>query len=253
MGTSNLVRGIVSAVVIIAGSCTSVASPTSNRIETSAKKSYVFMTYLKDDAIKITTKNDSVVTLTGTVSEWSHRALAEETVAGLPGVKRVENNLQAKDGQPAEGSDIWIGMKVKMMLLLHRNVSGIKTTVNVKDGVVTLTGEASSDAQKELTTEYVKDIDGVTSINNEMKIESKGKSVVAKVEETIDDVSITAQIKTALLFHKSTNVLKTAVTTEKGVVTVSGTAKNSSEKELVGKLVNDIKGVKGLKNEITIE
>ena len=30
------------------------------------------------------------------------------------------------------------------------------------------------------------------------------------------------------------------------------TAKNGAEKDLVGKLVNDIKGVKGLKNEITI-
>lgn len=39
-----------------------------NRIESSAKKSYVFMTYLKNDAIKITTRDDSVVTLTGTVT-----------------------------------------------------------------------------------------------------------------------------------------------------------------------------------------
>ncbi|MBN1625959.1 MAG: hypothetical protein JW944_05495 [Deltaproteobacteria bacterium] len=31
------------------------------------------------------------------------------------------------------------------------------------------------------------------------------------------------------------------------MVTVSGVAKNSAEKELVGKLVNNIQGVKGIK------
>ena len=65
------------------------------RIESSAKKSYVFKNYLKDDDIKIQSK-DGAVTLTGTVSEESHKSLARETVAGLPGVKSVDNRLEVK-------------------------------------------------------------------------------------------------------------------------------------------------------------
>src|ERR1035437_2333954 len=145
------------------------ASDTDSRIESSAAKSYVFKTYLKDDSIKTVSKNGAV-TLTGTVAEASHKSLAENTVESLPGVKSVDNQLKIKGENPAEHSDTWIGMKVKAVLLFHRNVRATKTDVNVKDGVVTLSGEASSLAQKELTTEYAKDIDNVKEVKNEMTI-----------------------------------------------------------------------------------
>ena len=58
----------------------SVRADTDDRIESSAKKSHVFKTYLKDDAIKIASKDGAVV-LTGTVATSSHKSLAEDTVA----------------------------------------------------------------------------------------------------------------------------------------------------------------------------
>jgi hyperosmotically inducible protein len=244
---------MILAAVVIAGSFGALqATQTSDRIESSANKSYVFKTYLKGDDIKIHTMNDSVVTLTGTVAEWSHRSLAEETVAGLPGVKRVDNKLETKGGQPVENSDAWVSMKVKSTLMFHRNVSGLKTDVDVKNGIVTLHGQASSAAQKELTTEFAGDVEGVQSVKNDMTVEKPGKTAVEKVGDYIDDASITAQVKLALLFHRSTSVIKTKVGTKNGIVTVSGVAKNSAERDLVGKLVNDIKGVKSIKNDMTI-
>lgn len=240
-----------SAIVMFCTTPQAIAAP--DRTELSAKKTYVFRNYLKDDAITITTAKDSVVTLTGTVAEWSHQSLAEETVSNLPGVKRVVNNLEAKNGRPIENSDGWITMKIKTMLMFHRNVSSSNTTVEVKNGVVTLSGEAASLAQKELTTEYVKDIEGVVTVSNNLTIVNKEKSVVEKVGENIDDVSITVQVKTALLFHRSTNALKTKVTVKDGIVTLGGVAKNSAEKDLAGKLVNNVNGVNGLKNEMTIK
>lgn len=229
-----------------------LASQTGDRIEDSAKKSYVFKTYLKDDDIKIKVANDSVVTLTGTVAEWSHRSLAEETVASLPGVRRVDNKLESKNEKPADNSDAWIGMKVKTTLMFHRQVSGLKTEVDVKDGVVTLRGKASSEAQKDLALEYAGDIEGVKSVKNEMVVEKTGKTTVEKVGEFIDDASITSQVKLALLFHRSTSALKTRVETKDGIVTVGGEAKNGAEKDLVEKLVTDINGVKAVKNKMTV-
>jgi hyperosmotically inducible periplasmic protein len=144
-------------------------------------------------------------------------------------------------------------MKVRFMLLFHRTVSNLKTEVDVKDGIVTLHGQASTEAQKELTTEYVKDVEGVKSVKNDMAVEKTKNTAVEKVGDFIDDASITAQVKLALLFHRSTNVIKTKVDTKNSIVTVSGEAKNSAENELVGKLVKDIKGVKSLRNKMTIE
>ena len=79
----------------------------------------------------------------------------------------------------------------------------------------------------------------------------------AKAERTesekIDDASITAQVKTALFTHRSTSSLKTKVVTRDGEVTLTGIAKNAAEKSLVTKLVEDVHGVKGVKNEMTVE
>ena len=242
----------VTATIVLGTTWALLASQLGDRIESSAKKSYVFMTYLKGDDIKIQTANDSVVTLTGTVSEGYHRSLAEETVGELPGVVRVNNKLEVKGEQPTENSDVWTGMKVKAMLMFHRNVSGLGTDVVVKNGAVTLQGKVQNEAQKELTAEYAGDVEGVKSVKNDLIVEKPAKTTVEKVDEYVDDASITAQIKMALLFHRSTSVIKTKVATKDGIVTVSGIAKNAAEKNLVGKLINDIKGVKTLKNEMTI-
>ena len=102
------------------------ATETDDRIESSAKKSYVFKTYLKDDSIKIESKDGAVI-LTGTVAEASQKSLAENTVESLPGVKSVDNQLKIKGESPAEHSDGWIGMKVKTALLFHRHVRATKT------------------------------------------------------------------------------------------------------------------------------
>jgi hyperosmotically inducible protein len=85
---------------LLATSPTLCASETDDRIESSAKKSYVFKTQLKDDSVKAESKNGAV-TLTGTVSENSHRLLAEDTVESLVtklvtdihGVESVINNM----------------------------------------------------------------------------------------------------------------------------------------------------------------
>jgi len=102
------------------------ASETDDRIESSAKKSYVFKTYLKGDDIKIKS-TDGVVALTGTVTEDYHKPLASETVSSLPGVKSVDNKLTVKGEVPAEHTDAWLITKVKTTLFFpsererHRN------------------------------------------------------------------------------------------------------------------------------------
>jgi len=221
------------------------------KIESSFKKTYVYQTYLKDDAVKAESK-EGVVTLTGTVNEDSHKALAQDTAASLPGVIRVDNQLGSQAAVVAENADTWIERKVKLALLFHSNVNATKTTVEVKDGIVTLKGEASNMAQKELTTEYAKDIDGVKDVNNQMTVASP-ENMEQTAREKMDDASITAQVKMALLTHRSTSALKTKVETRDGEVTLTGNAKNATEKALVTKLVTNIKGVVSVNNQMMVE
>ena len=234
------------------------AATTDERIESSAKQTYVFKTYLKKDNIKVSSKAGDV-TLTGTVNEEAHKSLAKDTVAGLPGVKSVDDKLTLKGKSSATGSDAWLITKVKFALLFHKNVNATGTTVNAKQGAVTLRGKATSMAQKDLTTAYVEDVDGVKSVTNEMTVPGaakQGKSTTAAkldaVGDAVDDASITAMVKAALFYHRSTSALNTSVVTKDGTVTLGGKAKNAAEKDLAEKLVGDVRGVKSVVNNITV-
>ena len=241
---------VVTAALLVTGASAQAAEMDA-RIESSAKESYVFKTYLKGDNVKVTS-NDGIVTLSGTVEQDSHKGLAEETVANLPGVKSVDNRVELKGEHPAESSNEWIAMKVKTMLAFNRNVNALTTDVYVEEGTVTLRGEATSEAQRELITAYVKDINGIEGVRNEMTIAPPAKEPQQTLQEKIDDASITAQVKMALLSHRSTSVLKTKIATKEGVVTLDGKAANAAERDLVTKLANDIQGVNSVINNMAV-
>lgn len=233
--------------VILSMSISAYASDMDDQIESSFKKSFVYKTYLKDEHIKIASK-DGVVTLSGEVFDDAHKPMAGNTAEAITGVKSVDNKIVIREDRLPENSDTWIRMKVQTALVFHSNVSASKTEVSVKNGVVTLKGEAGSSAKKELTTQYAKEVEGVKSVINNMKL--------AKPEtmgEKMDDASITAQVKMTLLLHASTSAIRTNVTTKDGVVMVSGKAQNAAEVDLVTKLVEDVDGVIGVVNTMSID
>jgi osmotically-inducible protein OsmY len=226
------------------------ASPqTDRKIEEAAKASYNYRTVLEDH---VTVKaDDGVVTLTGTVQDNDEKALAADTVENLPGVKSVKNEITIKSTYP-EHSDAWMAFKIRSRLLVKANVSAATTTVDVKDGVVTLGGTANNAAQKELTEVYAKDIDYVKSVKNDIVVKDM-PATGETMGEKIDDASITTQVKYALVSHKSTSALKTKVTTNDGVIVITGEASSDAEKSLVTKLAQDVRGVKSVDNKMTVK
>jgi osmotically-inducible protein OsmY len=218
------------------------------KIEEAAKASYNYRTVLEDN-VKVRS-NDGVVTLTGKVQDEGDRTLAEDTVANLPGVLSVKNEIKIKPDYP-EHSDAWIALKIRSRLLVKGNVSAINTKVSVDNGVATLTGTADNAAQKELTGVYAKEIENVRSVKNDITVVDK-PSVSDAIGEKIDDASITSQVKYALLSHKTTSALKTKVTTTDGVIGITGEATSDAEKSLVTKLAQDVRGVRSVNNNMTV-
>ena len=228
------------------------ASAGDDSIETSFRKTYAYKTYLKDDAIQVEATG-GIVTLTGTVADESHKTLAQATVANLSGVTRVDNQLAVGNEAAVATADVLIARKVELALRFHRNVTAGKITVEVKDGVVTLHGEASGDAQRQLIVEFVRDIVGVKDVRNEMSVATILEPAVQTTNETLDDASITAQIVTVLMTHQSTRSVITRVVTRNGEVTLTGITKNQAQNALIAKLVSYIRGVTSIKNQMTVE
>jgi hyperosmotically inducible protein len=226
-----------------------VATPANDRkIETAAEASYNYRTVLEDH-VKVKA-NDGVVTLTGVVQDKDEKALAADTVENLPGVTRVQNDIRVTSKYP-ENSDGWIAFKIRSRLLVKAGVSTTGTTVAVHDGVVTLSGKADNLAQKELTEIYAKEIEGVKVVKNDLVL--KDQIAPETIGETIDDASITTQVKYALLRHKSTHAVTTKIVTNDGRIVITGEAASDAEKALVSKLAADVRGVKSVANSMTIK
>lgn len=227
--------------------------PTDAKIEEAAKASYNYKTVLEDH-VKISVKN-GVVTLTGTVADKDLKTLAEDTVDNIPGVTRVDNQIKVEAPPPVH-SDGWIALKVRFQLLVRANVSATATKVDVKDGVVTLSGTADTAAQKDLTETYAKGVEGVKSVVNLITVTAPTtppSGQPSAVGQYVDDASITTQIKYELSRTPSTSALKTKVTTADGVVVVSGEASSDAEKSLVTNIAQSIRGVKSVVNNMTVK
>src|ERR1700722_19017496 len=193
-------------------------SDTDSQICKAAKASYNYRTVLSGK-VDVSVK-DGVVKLTGEVPDSDMKTLAADTVKDLPGVTAVDNEIVVKS-QPEE-SDAWISIKIHWMLLTRSNVSLTDTTVDVTNGVVTLTGNVDNSAQKDLTEAYVKQIKGVKSVTNNLVVKTPTPGSES-VGDYVDDASITTEVKYAL--HSNSAVSpQPSVQTSYGVVVITGVA-----------------------------
>lgn len=119
---------------------------------------------------------DGVVTLTGTADNMAQKELTESYAKEITGVKSVKNKLVIK---PNPAADLTLGEKiddasitsqVKYALISHKSTSALKTKVTTTDGVVVVTGEAQSEAEKSLVTKLAQDVRGVKSVTNDMTV-----------------------------------------------------------------------------------
>jgi hyperosmotically inducible protein len=122
--------------------------------------------------------SNGVVLLTGTVDNSAQKDLTEAYAKGIDGVRSVTNDLVVKDNPNDMSSsstgekmaDASITSQVKYQLLTHSSTSAVKTKVTTTDGVVMISGDASSDAEKDLVSKFASSIRGVKSVDNEMVV-----------------------------------------------------------------------------------
>jgi osmotically-inducible protein OsmY len=235
--------------LICAASSVVLASADDRRIEETARASYNYRTVL-ERRVYIESR-DGIVNLSGTVEDKDYKALAADTIADVPGVVRIDNEIVIKS-TVAEQSDAWIARKVRSRLLVKANVSPMTTYVAVKDRIVTLNGTAESEAQKDLTEACAAAVDHVKAVRNNLVVKASRASRPAD-GDIIDDISITSQVKYALLTYHSTTAIRPRVETQAGTVVVTGEAASEAEKAVVTKLTEGVRGVKAVNNAMTVK
>jgi osmotically-inducible protein OsmY len=122
--------------------------------------------------------HDGNVTLTGKVNSSVDKSLAGELIRSLDGVKDVNNELSVMKQYSDEDSkdlsdsltDSKVATVVKTRLLFSADVSGSDINVDVANGVVTLKGTVSSDAERDLALAIAKNTDDVKDVVDELRV-----------------------------------------------------------------------------------
>lgn len=111
------------------------------------------------------TSFDGIVLLTGQVPSEAASKLAKKTIAALPNVKKVHNELEIAGPTSliARTNDSWLTAKVKTELLASRKVSGNRIKVVTEDGVVYLMGILSH-REAEAAIDVARHVYGVRKI-----------------------------------------------------------------------------------------
>ncbi|WP_350432033.1 BON domain-containing protein [Shewanella sp. H8] len=124
---------------------------------------------------------DGNVTLTGKVNSSVDKALAAELVKSVDGVNEVNNELTVMKQHHSDKNhdsdtladtltDSKVATVVKTRLLFSTDVSGTDIDVDVENGVVTLEGTVSSDAERDLAVTIAKNTDDVKDVVSEIRV-----------------------------------------------------------------------------------
>jgi hyperosmotically inducible protein len=155
-------------------------SQTDAGITTAIKSKLAADDQVKAYQIDVDTK-DKVVTLNGTVDDPMARTRANEIARTQKGVTDVVDNINVTAAGPApmnpDGSpmmsDAALTAAVKTKLLADPVVSGLRIDVDSREGVVTLKGDVSSQAEKDAAVQIARETSGVRQVDDYLVVKGK--------------------------------------------------------------------------------
>ncbi len=180
-------------------------------------------------------KLHTCIALVGLVALWPGVATGAETLSDAP-------------------YDAAITARIETLFLVneHLNPFNINTTTN--NGVVTLTGSVADEIQKDLATDLANTVDGVKEVVNNLTV--VGTVVSQRPRRTwrdrINDSTLTATVRSNLLYNKELKGLKIGVRSENGVVTLHGVVNTFFEKDRIEQIVMETRGVNRVINNLTV-
>ena len=167
----------------------------------------------------------------------------------LSGCDKPDVPADKQETAGAHLDDAVITTKVKTALLTDSQGHGGETSVETRKGEVLLSGFVSDQAQADHEVQLAKAVEGVTSVQNKLMIK-EGKSTAGGV---LDDSVVTVKVKSALVADASTRGSEIAVTTNKGVVQLSGYVDSADEQARATSVARTVEGVQNVVNDTSIK
>ena len=242
---------------------------------------YAVNPHLKAHDLKVEVKGGTA-TLDGKVENGAAKDLAEQIALGVDGIKKVDNRIVVDASYVPPQRDVnertfsdkvedaTITASVKSKLLWNSHTDGLDIKVDTVAGKVTLTGTAESGTEKDLAGRLARNTNGVTSVDNRIAVGArsdvdraraktetaaseardkteraadKAERAADKTEVAVSDSWITTKVKSTLLFSSDVSGTEITVTTDKGVVKLTGDVDSKGERDRAVELAQNVRGV----------
>jgi osmotically-inducible protein OsmY len=179
--------------------------------------------------------------------------------AGLSAAAFAGDDRSKADEWQGNAHDAWLDGKIETSYTLNRYLNPFTIDTKVKNGVVTLSGEVDSKIDKELAEEIAKGTEGVTKVHNELQVVAGTRDANQQQSgnardfgDFVDDATITARVKYALIANDSTEGLSIDVDTMDREVTLSGEVSSAQEKQLAERIAGNVDGVADVNSELKV-
>lgn len=193
---------------------------------------------IDDSHIAVAVK-DGVVTLTGFVKRYMDSYYAEKAAKRVSGVKGVANDIEVK--LASERTDPEIAEEAVKAVKRELWGAADKVKVVVKNGWLTLEGEAEWNYQKEWAERAVRSITGVKGVTNMIVVKTK-----------VTPTEVKRKIQDALVRSAQVDADRITVEVDGSKVILRGTVRSWVEKQEAERSAWAAPGVTSVDNRITI-
>ncbi|MFZ5907047.1 MAG: BON domain-containing protein [Nitrospirota bacterium] len=127
--------------------------------------------------------NDGIVTLSGDIDNLLARDRAISITESIRGVRSIINRISVHSPL---NSDNEIQTNIQNMLITDPVTDGLAIRVDVKNGIVTMSGTADSFAENQIAMQIAKSVRGVKDVQNRIKVRSKVERLDSEMKSEIE-------------------------------------------------------------------
>jgi hyperosmotically inducible periplasmic protein len=157
-------------------------------------------------------------------------------------------------GGQQRAENIAITNRVKSAFLLSRRLSAYEIGVETKDGVVTLTGQVPTEVDKELAGNVAKDVPEVSSVDNQLQVNSgiRPSEATAREGMRITDLEIRADLNEKLAKSQGLQGQNVQVGIQDRIVTLTGRVETPAREAGAEQLAMSVANVVSVVNKLEV-
>ena len=148
--------------------------------------------------------------------------------------------------------------QINTTYVFNRHLDAYRIDVDVEGDTAILTGTVNDAVEKDLAERIALNVEGIAKVDNRIAVDAafaapdRGADTTRDFGEAVEDASITAAVKSRLLWNDGTDGLDIDVDTMNGVVSLSGTANTPDEMSLAVRLAQTTRGVHRVDDRLVI-